>query len=74
MADQKQPKNVEYFNYFGGMVTNYVKHIWEIKFRIARIKASFNKKTAFTSKLDLNLNRKLEKCNISNPALYGAET
>ena len=60
MTDQKQPKNVEYFNYFGGMIANYARHIWEIKFRIARVKESFNKKTTvFTSKLDLHLSRKL---------------
>jgi hypothetical protein len=65
MTDQQQLKNVEYFNYFGSMITNYARYIREIYFRIARIKASFNKKTAaFTSKLDLNLSRKIENCNI----------
>jgi hypothetical protein len=38
-------------------------------------KAAFNKKkTLFTSKLDLNLRKKLEKCYIRSMALYGAET
>jgi len=38
-------------------------------------KAAFNKKkTLFTSKLDLNLRKKLVKCYIWNMALYGAET
>jgi hypothetical protein len=38
-------------------------------------KAAFNKKRAlFTSKLDLNLRKKLAKCYISSMALYGAET
>jgi hypothetical protein len=56
---------VEYLNYFGGMITNYVRYIGEIKFGVARIKAPFNKKTTvFTSKLDFNLSRKLEKRNI----------
>ena len=37
-------------------------------------KAAFNKKkTLFTSKLDLNLRKKLVKCYISSMALYGAE-
>ena len=37
-------------------------------------KAPFNrKKTLSTSKLDLNLRKKLEKCYIWNRALYGAE-
>ena len=36
--------------------------------------AAFNKKTLFTSKLDLNLGKKLIKCYILSMALYGAET
>ena len=36
---------------------------------------SYNKKkTLFTSKLDLNLRKKLVKCYIWRMALYGAET
>jgi hypothetical protein len=38
-------------------------------------KAAFNKKeNLFTSKLDLNLRKKLEKCYILSTASYGAET
>jgi hypothetical protein len=38
-------------------------------------KAVFNKKkTLFTNKYDLNLRKKLVKCNIWSVALYGAET
>ena len=38
-------------------------------------KAAFNKKkTLFTSKLDLNLRKKLVKCYIRSMAVYGAET
>ena len=38
-------------------------------------KAAFcKKKTLFTSKLDLNLRKKLIKCYIWSMALYGAET
>jgi hypothetical protein len=37
-------------------------------------KATFSKKTIFTSKLDLNLRKKLVKCYISSIALFGAET
>ena len=37
-------------------------------------KAAFNKKkTIFTSKLDLNLKKKLVKCYIWSMALYGAK-
>jgi hypothetical protein len=39
------------------------------------VKAAFNKKkNIFTSKMDLNLRRKLVKCYIWGIALYGAET
>jgi hypothetical protein len=37
-------------------------------------KAAFNKKNLFTSKLDLNLRKKLVKCYILSMALFGAET
>jgi hypothetical protein len=38
-------------------------------------KAAFNKKkNLFTSKLDLNLRKKLVKCDIWSMALYGAAT
>jgi hypothetical protein len=37
-------------------------------------KAAFNMKTLFTSKLDLELRKKLVKCYIWSTALYGAET
>jgi hypothetical protein len=36
-------------------------------------KAAFNKKALFTSKLDLNLKKKLVKCYIWSNALCGAE-
>jgi hypothetical protein len=46
----------------------------EIKSRIDIEKAAFNKKkTLFTSKLDLNLRKKLVKCYNWSIALYGAE-
>ena len=50
-----------------GLVTKYEP--------ITRHKAAFSKKkTLFTSKLDLNLRKKLIKCYIWSMALYGAET
>jgi len=56
MINQKQLKNVEYFNYFGSLITDDVKCTCEIKSRVAMTKAAFNKKRVFfTSKLDLNL-------------------
>jgi hypothetical protein len=49
----------EYFNYLSSMVTNDARFTREIKSRIAVEKAEFNKNTLFTSKLDLNLRKKL---------------
>jgi hypothetical protein len=47
----------------------------EIKSRIAVAKVAFNKKRAvFTSKIDLELRKKLVKCYIWGVALYGDET
>jgi hypothetical protein len=60
--DQKQLQNVECFKYLGSMLTNDGRRTCEIKSRIAMAKAAFNKKTLFTSKLDLNLRKKLVKC------------
>jgi len=76
MIDQKQLKNVEYFKYLGSMLTNDGRCTCEIKYRIAMEKAAFNKKkkkTLFTSKLDLNLRKKLVKCYSWSMVLYGAE-
>jgi hypothetical protein len=61
MLDQKQLENVEYFNYLGSMIMNDARCTCEIKSRIAMAKAAFNKKTLFTSRLDVNLMKKLIK-------------
>ena len=75
MTDQKQLENVEHFNYLGNMITNDARCTREIKTRIVIAKTAFNrKKTLFTSKLDLNLRKKLVKCYIWSVALYGAES
>jgi len=54
--------------------TPFAECISEIKSRIVIIKSAFNKKILFTSKLDLNLGKKLAKCYVWSIALYGAET
>ena len=65
MIDQKQLENVECFKYLGSMLANDGRCTREIKSRIAMAKAAFSKKkTLFTSKLDLNLRKKLVKCYI----------
>ena len=57
------------------MLTNKERCRREIKSRIVMAKAAFNNnnKNLFTSTLDLNLRKKLVKCNIWSMALYGAE-
>jgi hypothetical protein len=70
MIDQKQPENVQYFNYLGSMITNDARCTHEIISRIAMAKAAFNKKKAlFTNKLDLNLRKELIKCLIRSMVL-----
>jgi hypothetical protein len=57
------------------MLTNEGRCTCEIKSRIAMAKAAFNKKRApFTSKMDLELRKKLVNCYIWSIALYGTET
>ena len=62
--DEKQLENVKCFNYLGSMLTDDGRCTCEIKSRSAMAKAAFNKKkkNVFTSKLDLNLRKKLVKC------------
>jgi hypothetical protein len=62
MIDQKQLENVVSFKYLGSMFTNDGKCTCEIKSRTAMVKAAFNKKRAlFTSKMDLEMRKKLLK-------------
>jgi len=75
MTDQKQLENVESVKYLGSILTNDGRCTCEIKCRIARAKAAFNKKrTLFTSTLYLELRKNLVKCYVWSIALYGAET
>jgi hypothetical protein len=60
--------------YLGSMLTNNERCTCEIKSRISIAKAAFNKKRApFTSKVDLELRKKLVKCYIWSIALHSAE-
>jgi hypothetical protein len=72
---QKQLENVEFFKYLGSMLTSDGRCTCEIKSGIAMAKAAFNKKKGlFTTKMDLELRKKLVKCYIWSTALYGPET
>ena len=73
--DPKQLENVKCFKYLGSMLTDDGWCTCEIKSKITMAKAAFNKNNnLFTSKLDLNLRKKLVKCYVWSMALYGAET
>jgi hypothetical protein len=59
---EKQPQNVEHFNYLVSMITKDAKCSREIKSRIAVAKAAIDKKkkkkNLFTNRLDLTLRNK----------------
>jgi len=56
------------------MLTEDGRCTCEIKSKLnAKAKAAFNKKNLFTSKLDLNLRKRLVRCYVWSIALYGAE-
>jgi hypothetical protein len=58
MIDKKQPKNVEYFNSLGSLITSDATCTCEIRSRIAIAKVIFyKKKTLFRSKLNLNFEK-----------------
>jgi len=65
---------MEYSNHLGTLITNDAKYTREIKYTIAMAKATLNKKDLFTSKLYLNLKKKLVMRCIWSMALCGAET
>jgi hypothetical protein len=44
IIDQKQPENVEYFNYFGILITNEATYTGEIKSGVATTKSAFKTK------------------------------
>ena len=63
------------FKYLGSMLTEDGRCTCEIKSRIAMAKAAFNKKKNLsTSKLDLNLRKRLVRCYVWSIAMFGAET
>jgi hypothetical protein len=47
MMDRKHPENVEYFIYFGSLITNDATCAREIKSMIVMEKAAFNKKEEY---------------------------
>jgi hypothetical protein len=58
---EQELENVKCFISLDIMI-NDAKCIRENKYRIVKAKAAFNKKTLFTSKLDLTLRKNTSKC------------
>jgi len=71
--ETKKLEIVEYLKYLGNMVTNDARCTREIKSRIAMATQHSTRSFFFTSKVDLNLRKKLVKCYIWSIALYCAE-
>jgi hypothetical protein len=64
MIENKQPENVKYFNYLRSNVANDARCTRKMKYRIPVPKSIQEKENSFTSKLGLNLRKKLVKCSI----------
>jgi hypothetical protein len=74
MTVQKQPENVEYFNYLCSVIPTDARCTREIECRIAKAEAAFNKMSPFSSKMDLNLRKRLENCYNCSTAVCGVDT
>ena len=71
VVGNQELENVVQFKYLGSLVTNDAYCTNEIRSRIAMAKAAFRKKnTLLTSKLSLELRKKLVVCYIWSIALY----
>jgi hypothetical protein len=56
------------------MITNVARCTREVKHQTPMAKAAFSKKILFTSKLHLNLKKKLVNCYIWSTDIYNDET
>jgi len=75
VVDGRPLEQIDSFKYLGSTITSDAGCTKEIRIRIAMGKAAFNKKKVLlTSKLNLELKKKLVKCYVWSIALYGAET
>jgi hypothetical protein len=75
ISSENDDRPKESFKYLGSMLTDCGRSTCEIKSRIAMTKAAFNKnRVIFTSKMDLELRKKLVKCYVWSIALYVIES
>ena len=68
-VNNRELKEVDHFKYLGSVLTRSGYCTREIKMRIAIAKISF-----LTSKLNIELKKKLVSCYVWSIALYGSET
>ena len=64
---------MEYFKYFGSIITNAARRTREIKCSIVMAKEAVNKKKTFHEGTEFNFTKKPVKCHIWSIDLYGAQ-
>jgi hypothetical protein len=73
-VNNRELKEVDHFKYLGSVLTRDGYCTKEIKMRIVIVKEAFNRKISLlTSKLNIELKKKLVRCYIWNIALYGSK-
>ena len=74
-VNNREQKGVDHFKYLGSVLTRDGYCTREIEMRIVIAKESFNRKMSLlTSKLNIELKKKLVRCYVCSIALYGSET
>ena len=74
-VNNRELKEVDHFKYLGSVLTRDGYCTREIKMRIVIAKEAFNRTMSLlTSKLNIELKKKLVRCYVWSIALYGSET
>ena len=74
-VNNKELEEVDHFKYLGSVLIIDGYCTREINLRIAIAKEAFNRKMSLlTSKLNIELKKKLVRCYVWSIALYGSET
>ena len=74
-VNNRELKQVDHFKYLGSVLTRDCYCTREIKMRIVIAKEVFNRKMSLlTSKMNIELKKKLVRCYVWSIALYGSET
>ena len=74
-VNNRELKEVDHFKYLGSVLTRDGYCTREINMRISIAKEAFNRKMPLlTSKLNIELKKKLFRCYVWSTALYSSET